>query len=178
MIHLFNFVAQFFFSQAGMIDNTNSDRLMLALEPEVAAIYCRSLKMSEFSGDKKEKNLQMTPNTTYMVVDVGGTSTFFIWRWFLSDIMPPSQNIPPFILSGARRIYPIFPEYTSFSTIYATLPESIPPSQNIPRLKYATLPESTHPSRIYLSTTICDTPIPSTITHICDTPVIHIRPKI
>ena len=57
-----------------MIDTNNSDRLVLALEPEVAAIHCRSLKMNAFSGDKKRKDLQMTPNTTYMIVDAGGMS--------------------------------------------------------------------------------------------------------
>ena len=89
-----------------MIDNTNSDRLMLALEPEVAAIYCRSLNMSEFSGDKKEKDLQMTPNTTYMIVDAGGMSTLFIWGWFLSDTMcpPPPLSTPHINIETMNRI--------------------------------------------------------------------------
>ena len=75
-----------------------------------------------------------------------------------SESTPPSQNIPPFsttiILYDAPRMYPSLPEYTPFSTnvyvqtfqnlplppkiyplfnkcLYATLPESTPPSQNI-----------------------------------------------
>ena len=48
-----------------------------------------------------------------------------------NNYMRPSQNIPP-----PPRIYPLF-----FLLLYATLPESTPPSQNIPPFQhlYATL---------------------------------------
>ena len=62
----------------------------------------------------------------------------------LPEYTPLSKTIcdPP-------RIHPSLPEYTPiFNNYYATLPESIPPSQNIPSLQqlYATLPETTLPS--------------------------------
>ena len=60
-----------------MIDNIYSDHLMLALEPEVAAIHCRSLQKGNFSGDREGKDLQNSPNTTYMIVDAGGMSFFY-----------------------------------------------------------------------------------------------------
>ena len=142
-----------------------------------------------------------------------------IW---LPESTSPSQNIPPFStnICDLPRIYSFLPEYTPFSTIicdppriypslpeyrpyppfqqlYATLPESTPPSQNIPlqtirdppriypslpeytpfsmsaicdppriyppfQQLYATLPESTHPSQ--------NIPPFSTTTRLCDPP--------
>ena len=66
--------------------------------------------------------------------------------------MRPSRNLPL-----PPRIYP------PFQQLYATLPESTPPSQNITHFQcqlYATLPQSTPPSQNIppFSTTTCDPP--------------------
>ena len=87
------------------------------------------------------------------------------------------------------RIYPSLPEYTPLFNqfICATLPESTPPSQNIPpfQQQYATLPESTPPSRnipLFNKCILCATlqeytcsslNIPPFSTTICDPPRIY-----
>ena len=89
---------------------------------------------------------------------------------FFNNYIWPSQNLP-----FPPRIYPPFQQLFYF----ATLPEHIPPSQNIPPFQqlYATLPDTTPPSENpppvfekymphslweyippQLSTTICDIP--------------------
>ena len=72
-----------------------------------------------------------------------------------NNYMQPSQDLPL-----PPRIYPHFQQLF----YHATLPESIPPSQNIPPFQqlYATLPETTLPSEntpLFL-TTICHPPHP------------------
>ena len=86
--------------------------------------------------------------------------------------LPPRIGYPPFLstICDTSIINPSLPEYTlfyikcgsqnrphlsriypPFLQLYAMLPESTPPSQNIPPpppLRNATLPEFTHPSRI------------------------------
>ena len=104
----------------------------------------------------------------------------------LPESTPPSQNIPPFsttICDPPRiyssllkyttvfnnymrcdppRIHPSLSEYTPLFNqfICANLPESTPPSQNIPPFQelYPTLPESTPPSQNLLPPfkTVCD----------------------
>ena len=85
---------------------------------------------------------------------------------FLTTVYPTrrSQNLPPplpgytpfkqLLLCDPPRIYPSLPEYPPFSRTIYELPESTPPTQDIPPLlnnyNYATLPESTLPTRIYL----------------------------
>ena len=88
--------------------------------------------------------------------------------------MRPSQNLPlpPRIYPFFQQLYATIPESTSpsqnippFQQLYATLPESTPPSQNIPPFQpiymcdppriYPSLPES---SRSPFSTTISDLP--------------------
>ena len=85
--------------------------------------------------------------------------------------LPPRIGYPPFLPTTCDTsiIHPSLPKYTPFYIkcgsqnlphlsriyphflqLYAILPESTPPSQNIPpSLRNATLPEYTHPSRIY-----------------------------
>ena len=65
--------------------------------------------------------------------------------------LPPRTHPSSTTLCDAPRIYPSFPEYTPLfnKCTCATLPESTPPSQNIPPFSttiYATLAESTSPS--------------------------------
>ena len=53
----------------------NPDQLMIALEPEAAAIFCQEKKMSDFhseTGTKSVDGILSQPNSHYMVVDIGG----------------------------------------------------------------------------------------------------------
>ena len=53
----------------------NPEQIMLALEPEAAAICCLEKNMSDFrseTGGRSVDGLLSQPNTHYMVVDIGG----------------------------------------------------------------------------------------------------------
>ena len=90
--------------------------------------------------------------------------------------MRPSQNLPlsPRLYLPFQQLYATLPESTSpsqnllppFQQLYATLPESTHPSLNIPPFQqlYATLPESTPPSQ--------NIP-PFSKMHMCDPPRIY-----
>ena len=58
--------------QAGLVDNGNSNRLQIALEPEAASIYCKSLRLNHFLGETEKTDVKMGTGTVYMVVDAGG----------------------------------------------------------------------------------------------------------
>lgn len=63
------------FSQAGLADESNSSQLIIALEPEAAAVYCRQSKMREFVEGKGEEIVKDTlapVKTQYLVIDNGG----------------------------------------------------------------------------------------------------------
>ena len=53
----------------------NPEQVMIALEPEAAAICCLEKNMSEFrseTGSSSVEGLLSQPNAHYMVVDIGG----------------------------------------------------------------------------------------------------------
>ena len=53
----------------------NAEQLMIALEPEAAAIFCQGKNMSDFyseSGGRSVDGILAQHNTHYMVVDIGG----------------------------------------------------------------------------------------------------------
>ena len=53
----------------------NPGQIMIALEPEAAAISCLEKTMYDFqseTGSSSVKELLSQPNTHYMVVDIGG----------------------------------------------------------------------------------------------------------
>ena len=61
--------------QAGLGSPDNPEQIMIALEPEAAAICCLEKNMSEFqseTGSSSVEGLLSQPNTHYMVVDIGG----------------------------------------------------------------------------------------------------------
>ena len=61
--------------QAGLASSDNQEQVMIALEPEAAAICCLEKNMSEFqseTGRRSVEGLLCQPNTHYMVVDIGG----------------------------------------------------------------------------------------------------------
>ncbi|KAJ7353743.1 hypothetical protein OS493_032613 [Desmophyllum pertusum] len=61
--------------EAGLGSPDNPNQVMIALEPEAAAIACLTKDTSEFkseTGRSSVKGLVAQPNTHYMVVDIGG----------------------------------------------------------------------------------------------------------
>jgi len=53
----------------------NPDQLIIALEPEAAAIFCQEKKMSDFhagTGSRSVDGILAQLNTHYIVVDIGG----------------------------------------------------------------------------------------------------------
>ena len=62
-----------------MITNEDSDKLRIALEPEAASLYCRTLDIRNFtSGNAQpggDDDVTMAPGTVYMLVDAGGKTS-------------------------------------------------------------------------------------------------------
>lgn len=58
-----------------MASDNNPEQLLIALEPEVASIYCREMKMREFTyekGDASVSDVFARPESKYLVIDIGG----------------------------------------------------------------------------------------------------------
>ncbi|MED6240467.1 hypothetical protein ATANTOWER_021570 [Ataeniobius toweri] len=61
-------------TQAGLVTKGNSDKLVIALEPEAASVFCKKLPSDGFIADSRgEDRLDQSPGTQYIVVDCGGT---------------------------------------------------------------------------------------------------------
>ncbi|KAK2553938.1 Heat shock 70 kDa protein 12A [Acropora cervicornis] len=62
--------------QAGLITPNNSEQLIIALEPEAAAVFCRQSKLREFvegrNRDETVSSAFVPAQTQYLVVDNGG----------------------------------------------------------------------------------------------------------
>ncbi|XP_028673332.1 heat shock 70 kDa protein 12A-like [Erpetoichthys calabaricus] len=59
--------------QAGLVNEINSEKLLLALEPEAASLWCRQLPSSGFVAENNSgATIQNAPGTQYVVVDCGG----------------------------------------------------------------------------------------------------------
>lgn len=61
--------------EAGVGSAGNADQLMIALEPEAAAIFCKEKNMRDFHGESDDRSLDemlSQINTPYLVVDIGG----------------------------------------------------------------------------------------------------------
>ena len=57
----------------------NPEQLIIALEPEAAAIFCQEKNMSDFQGETGSKSVDeilSQLNTRYIVVDIGGKLYF------------------------------------------------------------------------------------------------------
>ena len=68
----FNFL---YLKKAGIGSPENADQLMIALEPEAAAIFCLERNMNDFqaeSGSRTLDGILSQINTHYIVVDIGG----------------------------------------------------------------------------------------------------------
>ena len=58
-----------------MASPDNYDQIIIALEPEAASLYCRSLKMKDFfeqNGPAFVKDCHARDGTHYLVADIGG----------------------------------------------------------------------------------------------------------
>ena len=56
-----------------------ANQLMIALEPEAAAIFCQEKNLSDFqeeTGTRSAEGILSQPNTHYIVVDIGGNFFF------------------------------------------------------------------------------------------------------
>ena len=99
-----------------MINKAHSDKLMLALEPEAAAIHCQTLAITDFMTGKDVKTIDMIPNTTYMIIDAGGV---YIYCYCLKDIFyqshitiisvtrPHSESLNSFLLTLKEILLPM-----------------------------------------------------------------------
>lgn len=61
--------------QAGVGSMTNPGQLIIALEPETAALFCMERKMNHIEierGSNVDDAVLLQPHTQYMVVDIGG----------------------------------------------------------------------------------------------------------
>ncbi|XP_007544077.1 heat shock 70 kDa protein 12A-like [Poecilia formosa] len=59
--------------QAGIITEGTEDKLVIALEPEAASIWCKKLPTDGFIAEhQKENKIAESPGTQYIVVDCGG----------------------------------------------------------------------------------------------------------
>ncbi|XP_044221319.1 heat shock 70 kDa protein 12A-like [Thunnus albacares] len=60
-------------TKAGIVSNGTEDRLVIALEPEAASVWCKKLPAEGFITENHDKAaLEQTPGTQYIVVDCGG----------------------------------------------------------------------------------------------------------
>ncbi|XP_022802762.1 heat shock 70 kDa protein 12A-like isoform X1 [Stylophora pistillata] len=61
--------------KAKMASDNNPEQLLIALEPEAASIYCREMKMREFTNEKGDATVSdvfARPESKYLVIDIGG----------------------------------------------------------------------------------------------------------
>ncbi|XP_051492909.1 heat shock 70 kDa protein 12A-like isoform X1 [Apus apus] len=59
--------------EAGLISNMLSDKLIIALEPEAASLWCKQLPQEGFMADTSDKKkFEDSPGIQYIVVDCGG----------------------------------------------------------------------------------------------------------
>jgi molecular chaperone DnaK (HSP70) len=62
--------------RAGLITEIDSDKLVIALEPEAASVFIQTSKIEYHKEDNNGMNL-MKPGTKYMVIDAGGIYSYF-----------------------------------------------------------------------------------------------------
>ena len=62
--------------QAGLASPKDPNQLLIALEPEAASFFCRSLQMKDFLDESGEKPvieyLMETNSNSYLTIDSGG----------------------------------------------------------------------------------------------------------
>ena len=63
-----------FVLQAGLASPDDPDQLLIALEPEAASFYCRTLQMKDFLGESGDEFVN-EGLASYIVIDNGGLSS-------------------------------------------------------------------------------------------------------
>ena len=66
-----------FYSQAGITSENTKEQLIIALEPEGGAIFCRERSLKDFANQKGDASISdvfTRPNCSYAMVDIGGNS--------------------------------------------------------------------------------------------------------
>ncbi|XP_017542673.1 heat shock 70 kDa protein 12A-like isoform X2 [Pygocentrus nattereri] len=60
--------------EAGLVTQSEPERLIVALEPEAASVWCKQLPYDHFINEilKDAEKIEQAPGTQYMVVDCGG----------------------------------------------------------------------------------------------------------
>ncbi|MEQ2163526.1 hypothetical protein GOODEAATRI_031154, partial [Goodea atripinnis] len=59
-------------TQAGIVTEKTEDKLVIALEPEAASVWCKKLPSDGFISENHSRNsLDQSPGTQYIVVDCG-----------------------------------------------------------------------------------------------------------
>ncbi|KAL3862530.1 hypothetical protein ACJMK2_008490 [Sinanodonta woodiana] len=69
---IWNDKARSFMREAAIEAGIKSDRLLIALEPEAASVYCRHIPLEAKSSDGRTSIVPLFPGTRYIVVDAGG----------------------------------------------------------------------------------------------------------
>ncbi|KAL3862550.1 hypothetical protein ACJMK2_008510 [Sinanodonta woodiana] len=69
---IWNDKARSFMREAAIEAGIRNDRLLIALEPEAASIYCRHIPLEVKSSDGRTSIVPLSPGTRYIVVDAGG----------------------------------------------------------------------------------------------------------
>ncbi|XP_036431053.1 heat shock 70 kDa protein 12A-like [Colossoma macropomum] len=61
-------------TEAGLVSESEPERLVIALEPEAASVWCKQLPKEGFMEGNltEEETIEQVPGTQYMVVDCGG----------------------------------------------------------------------------------------------------------
>ena len=62
-----------FIVQGGLVTETDSSKLIIALEPEAASVWCKQLPSDGFISEGLDNEiLEQKPGAQYIVVDCGG----------------------------------------------------------------------------------------------------------
>jgi hypothetical protein len=71
--------------QAKLIPERDSTNLIIALEPEAASLYCRTLDVNHFiDSDRHHQSAKFQDGTVYMVIDAGGKRSCLIIYYVFS----------------------------------------------------------------------------------------------
>lgn len=69
----------FYYSKAGIASPESREQLLIALEPEGGAIFCRERKMRDFddhTGDASVSDVLGRPGQRYVMMDIGGRTYY------------------------------------------------------------------------------------------------------
>jgi len=76
---LFCFISYVYNTKAGIASTEKQEQLIIALEPEAGAIFCKEKMMQDFLGQKgtaRVSDALVSPGQSYVMMDIGGTRIF------------------------------------------------------------------------------------------------------